>query len=507
MDGNQVFQSLQEAARAARRDSDAAAAVAGRMRDHIDALGRERGQTLRELAALQLPELNAATAGAAIPELAPEIAAFEQRRSARAAELQQQLAAHERTMAARSEALARATAELDKVVARRDELLGEVALKLAVDPAHGPLAASATQAEVRLARDVARRDELAAEAKRKLPPYESSRLFQYLWRRNFGTPEYTASGFTARMDRRLAGFLGYAGAVGSYRFLKSMPEMVRLEVERRTAEVASLRQKLAAMEDAIEAALGVPAVQADLDARVTARDQEVKALEQLRTTIAATHQALRDEAGSRGRFHGEAVQRLTDWLARVESKVLEKHAAATPDPKDDQLVAALRACTRDLDALIKDAAPREQEAVRLDRIADGLEDVVGRFRGADFDAGRSEFSHFDVDGMLRDVRSGSLDANDLWQAMRANQRFRPSPMVRHQDRSGSVLGGIGLALQVAGVLADVIGSGSRRSGGGFGSGRSGGGFSSGGGFGGGGGGFSSGRGFGGGGGFTSGKGF
>ncbi len=506
MHGAHVFDRLRQAARDARGEADAAAAAAARAADQVAALQRERVQSLQDLAAVQLPELSAASAGGTMPELAHEIAAFEQQRARRAAELQQRLQQAEGAMVQRNDALTSSTGRLDELVARRDALLAAAAARLAGDPAYAPLAAQATQSEVRLARDVGRRDELLAEAKAKLPPYERSKLFQYLWRREFGTATYAARGFTARMDRRLAAYIGYPKAAASYRFLRATPELVRLEVERRTTEVAGLRQRLEAMEDEVEAALGVPALAAQVDELAEQRDREVEAIGALREEVAGVHRALREEAGSRGTFHRAALQRLTAFLGHAEASVLARHAASTPAPDDDRLVEALRACTAELARVAAQAAPLEQEAQRTDTIADGLEELLVRFRRAEFDARRSEFDGVDVDALLRGARAGTLPANELWDALRAALHFRRPPVVHHDQRSSNVLNGVGLALQVAGVLAQAAlrGGSRRRSGGGFG-GMFGGGFSSGRGFG--GGGFSSGRGFGGGGGFTSGKGF
>ncbi len=504
--GNQVFDEIRAAATAARRESDAAEAAARVVHDRLDALGQQRLATLQQLATTQLPELNVATAGGTMPELVAEMQQFEQRRQQRAAELATALAGHERTMGTRSAELATHTAELDRVVGRRDALLAEVQTRLAADADYTALSAQTTQAEVKLARDAARADELRAEAKEKLPPYEKSALFRYLWRRGFGTPEYVWTGFTARMDRRLAEFVGYSKAVTSYRFLKTTPELVRLEVERRTAEVGALRERLQAREDAVEAELGLPAVQEDVDRRVAERERLVAAIEALQREVAGVHQSIRDEVGSRGAFHGQALRRLTEFLARAETGMLERHARSTPGPEDDRLVAALRDGGAELSRLGTEAGPLDQEARRRDAIADGLEDLLVRFRRAEYDAGRSEFEALDLDRLLADARTGGLPAEDLWRALRSCQRFRPPPLARHADRSDKVLSGVGLALQVASVLANVAISSSRGGRGGF---SIGGGFgsrsSSGSGMRIGGGGFSTGRTIGGGGGFSTGK--
>ena len=501
--GGELLLRLQREAGVARGEANAAAAAAQNARNHVDALSRERLQTLRDLAATQLPELSGTTAGQTMPELVAEMQEFERQRQQRADQLASQLAAATRTLAERNQRLASLTAELDAAVARRDALLAEVGKQLAADAQYSAMSTAAAQAEVRLARDVARADELRREAKQKLPDYEGSRLFQYLWRRAFGTAEYASRGFVARADRRLAEFIGYTAAAASYRFLQTTPKLVQLEVERRTAEVRDLRGQLEEREARSGAAVGLPAAEQEVERRIAEREALVADVAAATREIAGLHQRARDEAGGRGSFHEQALQRLTGFLAHVEASRLEQHARATPDPRDDQLVAALRQVTAELARVTAEANQLDAAAVRADAIADNLEDVLVRYRRADFDAGRSEFEGLAVEPLLRDARAGSLPAEHLWQVLQSRQRFRRPPPVHHGDRTGDLLAGIGLALEVASIFTGGS-SGSRRSS----SSSRGGGFSSGGGFG-GGGGFSSGRGFGGGssGGFSSGRGF
>ena len=234
----------------------------------------------------------------------------------------------------------------------------------------------------------------------------------------------------------------------------------------------------------------------------------------MRLKVVGVHAAMRDEAGARGAFHQQALERLLAFLARAETASLERRARQTPDPRDDQLVAELRTCTEALQRAAAEAPPLEQQAQRRDAIADELENLLLLFRRADFDAGRSEFVDVDLDRMRGEIISGALPATDVWQLLRSRQRFREPPVVHHSHRTTNVLQGIGLALQVASVIADVAGAASRSSSrssssssSGSSRGRSGGGFGTGGSFGGGGGGFSTGRSFGGGSSGSSGGGF
>lgn len=499
--GPHVYEQLRSGAAEARRAADAAAAVAARARSLVDAVAAERLAAVQKLADAQLPELSAAAAHAAWPEAAPDLLQFEQQRQARAAELQREIATAEDGRGYAEERLQQATAALDATMDRRDELVAKATALLAADPQHAGEVAAAAQAEVALARDLERAEELAAEAKQKLPPYEQSRLFQYLWTRQFGTPQYRGRGFTARMDRRLAEFVGYAQAVGSYRFLLSTPALVKLEVERRTSQVQAMRKALDAREDAAELSVGLPPVLAEVTALTSQREAAQREHEVASLRLARAHAALRDEAGSRGQFHAQALRRLGDYLSRAELVTLEGRARATPGLEDDALVARIRTATAELQSAAAELPRLEADARRLDGIADGLEEVLLRFQRHDFASSRSFFTSAEPGVLLRDVREGRIGYEDFWTTLERAHRARPTQLVQSGSNTASVLQGIGFALRIAGAVADIASSSrGRSSGGGFGGlgGRSGGGF--------GGGGFSSGGGFGGGG-FTSGKGF
>jgi len=529
--GWQVFARLRNATAEARAAAFAAESTAKGARDALAALAAERLTTLRELARHRLPELNADTAARAIPEFADELQAIERQRKARADELLADLERSQQEIEQATGELAELTTQLDGVAAHRDDLMRQVEARLQQDLNYAPLAAQAEQAEVRVARDVVRLEELQAEAKEKLPPYEASTLFMYLWRRGFGTADYASGGFVRRMDRRLARFLDYERKVVGYRFLKTTPELVADEVERRGEEAAALTERVESMETAVENDLGVPAVLAHGAELGEQREQRLQALDELQRRIAGLHDSLHEEVGGRGDYHRQALEQLTGFFGRAEALTLERLARSTPDPADDVLVEELRGHAQELMRRSAEVPGIEEHAHRLERRADDYDVLMRRFQRAEFDSGRSRFDDDDAERALARFAAGEGDVDDTWDALCHAQHFEPPPIVRHRHRTNRTLHGVGIALDVLGAVASVVGSGRRRGGGGFGGGFGGfggsgsggsssggsfGGFSSGGsssgggfgGFGGGGGGFSSGGGFGGGGGgFTSGSGF
>jgi hypothetical protein len=244
-------------------------------------------------------------------------------------------------------------------------------------------------------------------------------------------------------------------------------------------------------------------------------EEKVALVADLQHRIAAGYEALRDEVGTRGKYHAEALRELIGYLARAEAMTLAQRAKETPEDADDQLVAKLRDYAAELQQVASGVPELEGEANRLDGIADAFDVLVRRFVQSEFDSGRSRFRG-DVVGALRQLEQGDGDLQTAWAKLQREQFFEPPPITRHRSRSNASMNGLGIALDIIGSVAQIalsgnrgfsIGGGSRRhgasrrsSGGGFGGGGfGGGGFKTGGGFGGGGGG--------GGGGFTTGGGF
>lgn len=464
----------------------------------------------------RLPELNEHTATSAMPGFTDELVAVERARQRRFDEIQQQLTSDLDQKEQADEELREITDRLDDVVKKHDDLMEQVEQRLRQDAAYCELEARTQQAEVRLARDMSRCEELDAEAKDKLPAYEASRLFQYLWQRGFGTAEYPSRGFVRRMDRRLARFINYDDASASYRFLKATPELVSLEAERRGKIAAELSEQVDQVESAVEQELGAPELQ-ELGSQLgEQRLQQVATADALQQRITDAYAALRDEVGGRGRFHAQALEKLTGYLTEAESITLERRARETVEQTDDRLVAELRHYAEELMQVAARAPALDSTAKDLDTIADGYDDLVRNFVRSEFDSGRSRFRNLDVGRRLRNIADDKQTTAELWRELRTAQYFEPPPITRHRQRSKRKLDGLGIAFDVLGTIAEIALSGagssrsgsrrrSRSSGGVFGSGRSSGGF------GGRSGGFSTSGGFGGGrssgGGFTTGGGF
>jgi hypothetical protein len=142
------------------------------------------------------------------------------------------------TASDRDHRLRRAEALRDLVRARlpapeRDGILAELdgIIASARDaPASGDM--------VRAAQEKAAQAEVDRQDKRK--PYEADPLFMYLWRRRYGTRDYTASPFVRYFDRKVARLIDYETARINYTLLVDLPDRLREHANRLLAEESPL---------------------------------------------------------------------------------------------------------------------------------------------------------------------------------------------------------------------------------------------------------------------------
>lgn len=336
----------------------------------------------------------------------------------------------------------------------------------------------------RLAGQAALADEKAelAEADRldKGKPYESDRLFVYLWQRRYGGASYRAGPLVRTLDGWVAGLIGYQEAARNYRLLVALPMHLRRHAEDLRKQSEAAQDELAALETRALADSGVQA----LEEQIVALDQRIDALAAQIGEEEQKHAALLQQRGEmaegRDEYTRKALAALTKAIEQASTDELRRDSAATPSRVDDSAAIGIEQARQSRQILADDltAARREHEGVMasLQRV----EELRRRFRERQYDSGDSEIDDgLDWDDVLGGVMRGVLEMGRAWERVQRNQRFR---MPKGIDFPGGIFGG----------------GGSRRSGGSSNRGSGGGGF--------GGGGFKGGGGFGGGG-FRSGGGF
>jgi hypothetical protein len=435
----QAVQRLAAAAEAQRREQ-------GADRSRLEALLTQRSTLLERLARHYLPSLTPEAPGLQSAGLRERLERLWTQREARRLELAEALAAAEAERQRREGDLARVTEALEALVRRREDLETELAARLAKDEAFRALSESAAQAEQALSRHEARQAELAEEVREKLPAYDRDALFQYLVRRSFGSADYRSRGLVRRLDRWVARLTRFEKQRRSYDFLRSAPELVAAEIERRQADFEALMEQVEDRRDGLEAELGLDAVRAEGERLGAERDRLTLALSATAQEEAARRAERGDLEQHRCRFYAEALAAVKGELGQTATGALAERARATPDPRDDALVIEIEAAAREGAVLEAEVAADLERLRRSEGRATELQALLQRYRLQNFDAARSVFLAGAPLAELARCETGELAADELWRQIEARQSFRPPPLPALGGSAGGTPGRPGAPL-------------------------------------------------------------
>jgi chromosome segregation ATPase len=280
-------------------------------------------------------------------------------------------------------------------------------------------------AEAALERAEANLQEIDQDAARKLPAYENSSLFQYLYDRGFGTASYTKRGFTRRMDRALAKFIDFAKAKQGYDFLKRTPDQMRTIIAEDRTALDTVMDELERRRDKVADLLGLPARIKAADAIADQRKTLLDSQDKLRDETDATRTELDQLEDSRGTYYRQAIDSFRQLLDKSGHSDLAQRAHDTPEITDDQIVARLQGVELEKEELAETAAQRRQELQGYQEELAALGRVVQRFRAAQFDSPRSHFvGALDLQEEIQRARELG-DIGQVWKRIRRAQRWGP----------------------------------------------------------------------------------
>ena len=483
--GRQVLGQVQRSlADAQARTADLDARL-GEAQGQIVKLDGARARELQALARWRVAQL-AAPEGlvARLVDAETQARALLDRRDAEATALQARLAAAgaaaaeltaERTRA--DDALEAAADALDAAEAATQARLGE-------DPAFVAQREAVRDAE----RVAVHADEKAtaseAELEAKGRAYRDDPLFDYLWRRRYGTPAYRAGPLVRWLDGHVARLVRYVDARPNYARLLDLPVRLRAHADRVGAEADAALAELRRLEEEARARDGIPAL-TDARARAEARLVEIDGrIEAAATERRATLEAYEALVAGEDPHTREAVAFLASEFGREDLQALRRAALATPMPEDDAIVARLLDLERERSAAASAARELKEVAARDRARATDLEELRRRFTGQGFDRPGTTFSDPTLIGtLLVQLLNGAMTRDALWRILEQQRRYTPP---RSDPTFGS--GGFGRGSPWGGGGSFPSGGfgGTGRAGGGGGFKPSGGGFKTGGSVGGGG---------------------
>ncbi len=434
--GRSVAQALNQTAEQLRRQQTECQTSLRRLDESTNQWVDRRGKTLLELAEHYLPSVSRESILVAFREVRVELLEVLKRKQQRERELHDALIKDEADATRLKNSLEDVTERLNQKVGKRRELEEVLADKLKQREDFQQISGRALAAEQELERNEERIAEIEQEAAAKLPAYEKNRLFRYLRDRGFGTSDYKKKGLTRTLDRWVAKMVKYGRSKRSYDFLRVTPKLMTAEVTRRRAQFNALMEQLEAIEDDISDQIGLTQVVRDGQQLGTDRDQLVDDLAKLEDQFNQHHHELVALEGTQNKFYHDGVGEMKKFLSQMEHSWLEHQARSTPERQDDELVAEIGWLNEKLDDAGRQSHDLMREQRSWDDRATGLQEVMNRFRRADFDSRRSLFSdEFDVERHLGGYLRGDVGREELWSAMRRHQYFQRA---RYEERGWGV---------------------------------------------------------------------
>ncbi len=392
-------------------------------KDRREELKGDRGEALDSLAQHYLPELTKQAIANTWTEVRDGMFQILQRKQEHVRRVELELGELNQRRQKLDEQLLKTNEAFDKARDEQDRIVAEIETELKQDRRFIELSDRAAMAEAALERAEANLHEIDQESARKLPAYEQSSLFHYLYERGYGTEQYKYRGFTRRMDRWLAAYINYTKSKQSYEFLLKTPDQMRTIIAEDRASLDTVMNELEKRRDSAAAKHGLPAAIARTTELGESRQTLLASIDVVLAESNAKNEERTDVGDVRGSYYRDAIGLFRELLDGREVAELRKRAEQTEEVTDDQIVARLMG----VDAAIGkvDEAARKQRA-KLDEIQsflDGLGRMIQRFRAAQFDSSRSNFlSALDIDEeVARAHEEGDVDA--LWKRIRSAQRW------------------------------------------------------------------------------------
>ena len=392
-------------------------------KEQRDELTDERGEALVSLAEHYLPELTRGAIEQTWIEVRDSIAQVLHRKEEHARRVQNALNDLTSRREQQEKDLVSINGQLDQAVDARQELADEVEKQLSGDQQFVELTDRAAVAEAALERAEANLEEIDQDSARKLPAYEDSTLFRYLYDRGYGTAKYAKRGFTRRMDRMLAKYIDFGKAKQGYDFLRKTPEHMRQIIAEDREDLDTVMDELERRRDDVAKKLGLPekiqlAVELEKE-----RGQQLNSLGLLQQELDQAQQQVAEVEDTRGTYYRQAIKLFRDMLDRSDARDLKRRAEQTREITDDQIVARLVGVESEIGQLDDNTRRRRDALDHKRRFLEDLGRLVQRFRAAQFDSSRSRFvGSLDIFEEI-DRAEDEGDTDRLWKRIRSAQRW------------------------------------------------------------------------------------
>ena len=383
-----------------------------------------REAALSRLAKSYLPQLDAQSVKASLSDVQLNLAQLLEEKQAN----QRELAARISSLSGLRENLSskheELTDALEQITSKRDSLQESADKLLEQDSDYVSLREEVNQSTQQLAQHMRRVEELEREAREKLPEFDAEPLFTYLVKNNYGTKNYHSSWFTKALDRWVAKLVDFSSSKRHYDFLRSTPELVKIEVGRRQEGLEKLLVKSSSYERKIFDEVGLSEVLTQGQTIGAERDENITQLQQLNENQAQLIAESNSLRSSNGSFYSSALAMVKQFLGDQHITKLRTVAQERPGTEDDNIVSLLAGIDESLSSI---EASGEEISIKLelaDQACIVLRNLESRFLRNDFESERSFFADdFNPNEMFLAVCRKELSTDQAWRSIRAAQKF------------------------------------------------------------------------------------
>lgn len=274
----------------------------------------------------------------------------------------------------------------------------------------------ATEEAERVAVAAERKTEQAeADRRDKGTAYEGDELFQYLWRRGYGTSEYRAGPLTRLCDGWIARLIGFREARASFAMLNEIPRRLGEHAERRRANAAAEHERLVTLETAALQEGDAAARSAELaeaEATLDAIDDRIEA--NAAALIEADTRRARILSGEDPAFRA-ALRAVEDALRRQDLRALRAHAEGTRPTEDDDAVQRLEVLEAEEQALAAELDQVKAEQARQRKELEEIGSLRRDYRRRGYHRGTFDAAGGAMLGsILGQLLGGAISRDDFW---------------------------------------------------------------------------------------------
>jgi hypothetical protein len=428
LSGLQVLGSIDEALLRAQQQAGGLDRRVGELNDRLLQLRKEEGESYRTLARVRLSAPDNDQLIQRLTAIDGRVRAALQQRSSSTTEIDSTIAAIEAEAKALQAERSRAAAVVDQRQGALRAAEDATRQRLEQTPAYQQQMRAAQQADQIAVGAEQKTQQAENDRREKGKPYEQDELFQYLWKRGYGTSAYAAGPFTRMTDRWIARLCGYDKARADYAMLLEIPRRLAEHAKRQREQAQAEAQRLAEMRQTAlqEGETAAPRAEgAEAEKQVDAIDDKIeangkKALEAFERRAAVTR--------GEDPVIQEATEVIEAALRHQDLRALRAEAQRTPTADDDAAVRRLEQLEAEGTQLLAAIEQAKSDQATYRRQLTEIESIRRDYRRRGYNRGMFDSAGGALIGsLLGQLLGGAMSRDVFWDQVDQHRQPWPQP--------------------------------------------------------------------------------